>query len=91
MADKPSKLPYRSRGKWIATWHEDKKLRKIVANAYRETWTQYDPEVLERKILHKDKRTGLTKYGKCERANLNAGALESPESAEDLSEDPPEP
>ncbi len=48
-----------SSGGWVTIFWDDTKLRKIKANAVRHTWTQYDPELLERDMLPKEMRRGL--------------------------------
>jgi hypothetical protein len=35
--------------------------RKVIANHYEETWTQYDPELIERNYLRKEKRHDLSR------------------------------
>jgi len=39
-------------------------IRRVRAKYYRETWTQYDPEIEERERLPKDCRRGLRKLRK---------------------------
>lgn len=39
----------------------EKTNRKIIAFQFRETWTEYDPEVFERDFLERDFRRGLGK------------------------------
>jgi hypothetical protein len=58
-----SQIPVRDwdRGGHVATWHDGEVLRSVRAQTCRETWTQYDPELVEREILSKDKRRELTK------------------------------
>ncbi len=41
-------------------WHDEGVLREVLAHAQRETWTQYDPELLERAYLPQDQRTSLS-------------------------------
>ena len=40
---------------------KDRVYRQVAAPMFRETTTQYDPELLDRKWLPQDKRTGLRK------------------------------
>lgn len=40
-------------------WHDDGVLRIVRAPAYRETWSQVDPERSNRKLLPQDQRVGL--------------------------------
>lgn len=49
------------RGDWSAVWHDGEVLREVRAASFRETWTQYDPELVERDYLPKDKRRELIK------------------------------
>ncbi len=57
-----SQLPTRNRaGAFVATWHDDRTLRQVVATSMVESWTQFDPELMERQFLPKDKRVNLTK------------------------------
>lgn len=60
---KPAQVPHRdwqSRD-FVAIWHDGEVLRKVHAESIRETWTQYDPELLEREYLPKEKRRELRK------------------------------
>jgi len=36
-------------------------VREITARQFRETWTQFDPEIMERENLPKERRRGLSK------------------------------
>lgn len=47
------------RGEFVATWIDDGLLRTVRAAMIRETWTQYDPELLERAVLPKSQRREL--------------------------------
>ncbi len=42
-------------------WQDGEIVRRVQADSVRETWTQYDPELLERGYLAKDRREELTK------------------------------
>jgi hypothetical protein len=44
---------------WTVLWNDGGVNRAITAHAYRETWTQYDVELVEREILPKEKRRKL--------------------------------
>lgn len=44
---------------WVSRWHDGERFREVRSSAFRETWTQYDPELFERDILPKEKRIGL--------------------------------
>jgi hypothetical protein len=63
MLKTPAQIPHRSwkQGKFIAIWRDDGVLRKVEAKAARESWTQYDPEFVEREFLPKDMRKKLKK------------------------------
>lgn len=40
-------------------WHDDGLLRQVTAPAFRETWTQRDPERANRKVVAEDNRVPL--------------------------------
>ena len=42
-------------------WHDDGLLRQITAPAFRETWTQHDPERTNRKLVSEDDRIPLSR------------------------------
>lgn len=46
---------------YMASWHDGDVFRQVTAKSVRETWTQYDPELLEREHLPKEKRRELLK------------------------------
>jgi hypothetical protein len=48
------------RQRWIATGDDGECNREVRAGLFRETWTQYDPELLERDILPKEHRRELS-------------------------------
>lgn len=56
-----SQRPLRDWGgrKWVATFHDGDLLREVHSPLFRETWTQYDPELEARDKLPKEKRRGL--------------------------------
>jgi hypothetical protein len=56
-----AQLPVRSwqDGDYHVTWYDRGILRHVRAAAFRETWTQYDPEVLARKQLPVEQRREL--------------------------------
>ncbi len=60
---KPIQVPYRNAatGQYLTVWHDGDVLRKIHAESVRESWTQYDPELVEREFLPKEKRRELAK------------------------------
>ena len=66
MLKRPAQIPRRDwrRNQFIAIWHDPLDgdvLREVHADALRETWTQYDPELVERDYLPKEKRLKLSK------------------------------
>lgn len=62
---KPAQVPYRNwrQREFVTVWHDGPILREVHGDAFRESWTQYDPELLEREILPKEKRRELGRYG----------------------------
>lgn len=46
--------------RWVSHFIEMDRHRKVYARFQKETWTQYDPELLEREILPSEKRRPLT-------------------------------
>ena len=57
----PGQVPYKNwkTGTFDSIWHDGDQLRITSAELFTETWTQYDPEMRERKYLPKDRRLGL--------------------------------
>jgi hypothetical protein len=57
----PAQLPQRDwqDGGYAALWHDGEVLRHVHADSMRETWTQYDPELVEREFLPKEQRKEL--------------------------------
>lgn len=57
-----SQLPRRDhrRDVWLVRWHDDGVLREVTSASRRETWTQYDPELIEREFLAQDQRLDLS-------------------------------
>jgi hypothetical protein len=57
-----SQAPYhdQQRGLYVATWHDGLTLRQVRGHAIRESWTQYDPELVERSVLPKEHRRELS-------------------------------
>lgn len=57
----PSQLPQRDfrDGGYSAIWHDGDLLRNVRADSLRESWTQYDPELVEREFLPKERRKEL--------------------------------
>lgn len=60
-----SQLPYPCYGggprMYRALWLDGERNRLIYAPSYRETWTQYDPELTEREKLPREQRRELRK------------------------------
>lgn len=52
---------YIGRRGWVTTHFDGETLRRVRAESFRETWTQYDVELLERDILPPERRRGLRK------------------------------
>ena len=59
----PTQLPERDwrDGGYQAVWQDGEILRRVQAASMRETWTQYDPELVEREYLPKERRKELRK------------------------------
>lgn len=59
----PAQLPRKNwkQGDFLAIWQDGDLLRKVRARNIHETWTQYDPELVEREFLPKEKRRELRK------------------------------
>lgn len=57
----PAQLPQRdwSTGCYSAMWQDGEQLRHVQSKSFRETWTQYDPELVEREYLPKERRKEL--------------------------------
>ena len=61
---------------YVAVWHDPRErdvLRKTISLLFRETWTQYDPELLERDSLSLDDRRELSKVEKPEPSSKQGG------------------
>jgi len=59
----PSQLPVRdwSTGDYVTVWRDNAVVREVRAETMRESWTQYDPELIERSFLPKEQRRELRK------------------------------
>jgi hypothetical protein len=59
-----SQIPYRDwqKEQYVATWQDGDVLRTVQSDSIRETWTQYDPELLERAALPKSQRKELRRF-----------------------------
>jgi len=51
-------------GTWMVRWHDDGVMREVTAASRRETWTQYDPELVERENLPQEQRLDLSSWAK---------------------------
>lgn len=62
----PNQIPERDHeaGDFVAVWQDGEILRAVRSEMYRESWTQYDPELVEREYLPKERRRDLLKLGK---------------------------
>jgi hypothetical protein len=49
----------RQRNEYVASWCDSGVLRQVRAPHSRETWTQYDPELEDRRIFPQEYRRGL--------------------------------
>lgn len=61
MVKRPSQLPIRTwnpRG-WQCVWKDDQIMRSITAPSFRETWTQQDPERVNRRFFAESERPDL--------------------------------
>ena len=63
----PAQIPLRNwrNRDFVAVWHDFKSkgvLRKVHARMIRETWTHYDPEIVEREFLSQDRRRELRRF-----------------------------
>jgi hypothetical protein len=58
----PAQLPKQDfrTGGYTAVWHDGEVLRHVWAQSKRETWTQYDPDLIEREFLPKERRKELS-------------------------------
>jgi len=50
-----------SRGDYRVVWQDGDAMRTVRAQAYKETWTQSDPELINRKYRAKEDRLDLAK------------------------------
>lgn len=57
----PEQLPERdwAAGGYRVLWQDGEQLRLVVSRSIRETWTQYDPELVEREYLPRERRKDL--------------------------------
>ena len=55
----PECLPTRRGGKWECVWTDGIQLRRIRCSSVRESWTQWDPEVVDREVLPSNRRQKL--------------------------------
>lgn len=62
----PAQVPLRDwrDGGYVSEWQDFKQrngVRRVKAKSVRETWTQYDPELVEREFLAQEKREALSR------------------------------
>lgn len=62
----PTQIPLRDwrDGGYVSEWEDFKQrngLRRVKSKSFRETWTQHDPELVEREFLPQEKRLELTR------------------------------
>ena len=55
----PRRDPHR--GDFVLIWADAKRLRCVRSPHYRETWTQHDPEVIDRRFFAQKLRRGLVR------------------------------
>jgi hypothetical protein len=79
----PAQLPQRdwATGGYSAMWQDGEQLRHIQSRSIRETWTQYDPELVEREYLPKERRKELRTV-KANRPSTVAARSEQPRPPE---------
>jgi hypothetical protein len=51
--------PIPTRGGYLQVWEDGERIRVVRSRHYRETWTQYDPELLDRERIPKEQRREL--------------------------------
>jgi hypothetical protein len=57
----PCIIPKRDwQGGYVATWMDADTVRQVRTGSVRESWTQFDPELVAREKLPNEKRRGLT-------------------------------
>lgn len=61
-ASQKPRRDYRT-GQYVATWLDGDTFREVRAATMRESWTQYDPELIDREHLAKEQRKDLAKIG----------------------------
>lgn len=79
----PAQLPQRdwASGGYSALWQDGEQLRHIRSRSIRETWTQYDPELVEREYLPKERRKELRTV-KANRSPTAANGSQTPRPPE---------
>jgi hypothetical protein len=79
----PAQLPHRDwkDGGYSAFWQDGEQLRHVRSSSIRESWTQYDPELVEREYLPKERRKELrtVKVSRPKPANPTSRPPESPQ------------
>ena len=71
-------------GGYSAMWQDGEQIRHIHSRSIRETWTQYDPELVEREYLPKERRKELrtVKVNRPPPSALRPAEPRRPENAE---------
>jgi hypothetical protein len=79
----PAQLPQRDwkDGGYSALWQDGEVLRQVRSRSIRESWTQYDPELVEREYLPKERRKELrtVKFTRPKPANTTGRPPEAPQ------------
>jgi hypothetical protein len=79
----PAQVPQRDwkDGGYVAVWQDGELMRHVRAASIRETWTQYDPELVEREYLPKERRKELmaVKVSRSQPANLASRSAPQPQ------------
>jgi hypothetical protein len=79
----PAQLPQRDwkDGGYSALWQDGEVLRQVRSRSIRESWTQYDPELVEREYLPKERRKELrtVKFTRPKPANPTIREPEAPQ------------
>ncbi len=66
MWNENGQIPLRDwrRKSYVLIWFDGKNLRRVRAHVAHESWTQYDPEILDRQRVAPTQRRGLAKSHK---------------------------
>jgi hypothetical protein len=89
----PGQLPQRDwkSGGYVAVWQDSGQggevLRHVQSQSIRETWTQYDPELVEREYLPKERRKEL-RAARLARSGPTGGSPRAPAPPQPRTETP---